>query len=177
MCQFSGTAGYFQRLGLLSEDVDASDEETEINILLNMALERLAFLPYGYLVDKYRWDLYSGVADEKTMNCHWVKLRMDIQGPKIPFFVVNQSISLSKFPGVAPPNLRTEEDFDAGSKFHVAADVGYIRYFIAFIIQFQFYKVLCEVSGQYVKGAPDKPLHRCNFYGMFPTSIIICSYT
>ena len=48
----------------------------------------------------------------------------------------------------------------------MAADIGYIRYFIAFIIQFQFYKVLCEVSGQYVKGDPDKPLHRCNFYGM-----------
>ena len=76
----SGTAGYFQRVGLIGEEVDASDEETEINILLKMALERLAFLPYGYLVDKYRWDLFSGVADEKTMNCHWVKLRMDIQG-------------------------------------------------------------------------------------------------
>ena len=76
----SGTAGYFQRLGLLSEDVDATDEQTEINILFNMALERLAFIPYGYLVDKYRWDLYRGLADEETMNCHWVKLRMDIQG-------------------------------------------------------------------------------------------------
>ena len=70
------------------------------------------------------------------------------------------------FLGVAPPNVRTEEDFDAAAKYHVAADIGYIRYFIAFIIQFQFYKVLCEVSGQYVKGDPDKPLHRCNFYGM-----------
>ena len=76
----SGTAGYFQRLGLLSKEVDATDKETEINILMNMALNSLAFMPFGYLVDKYRWDLFSGVADEKSMNCHWVKLRMDIQG-------------------------------------------------------------------------------------------------
>ena len=75
-----GTAGYFQHLGLLSPDVDATDRETEINILMNMAMESLVFLPFGYLVDKYRWDLYSGVADESSMNCHWVKLRMDIQG-------------------------------------------------------------------------------------------------
>ena len=75
-----GTAGYFQHLGLLSKDVDAADQETEINILMNMAMESLVFLPFGYLVDKYRWDLYSGVADESSMNCHWVKLRRDIQG-------------------------------------------------------------------------------------------------
>ena len=75
-----GTAGYFQHLGLLSKDVDAADQETEINILMNMAIDSLVFLPFGYLVDKYRWDLYSGVADESSMNCHWVKLRMDIQG-------------------------------------------------------------------------------------------------
>jgi len=141
-----GTAGYFQRLGLLSNDVDATEKETEINMLFNMAMEKLVFLPFGYLVDKYRWDLFSGVADEKSMNCHWAKLRMDIQG-------------------VAPPNMRTEEDFDAGSKYHVAADAGYVRYFTAHIYEFQFYKALCEVSGQYVPGDPNKPLHRCNFYG------------
>ena len=75
-----GTAGYFQRLGLLSKDIDATEKETDINILFNMALSRLVFMPFGYLVDKYRWDLYSGWADESNMNCHWVKLRMDIQG-------------------------------------------------------------------------------------------------
>ena len=78
-------------MGLLSEEVDASDEETEINILLTMALERLAFLPYGYLVDKYRWDLYSGLADENSMNCHWVKLRMDIQGTTNNFVMNNNT--------------------------------------------------------------------------------------
>merc|ERR1711902_322546 len=59
-----GTATYFQRLGLLSADVDISDEETNINILFDMALERIAFLPFGYLVDKFRWDVYSGVTSK-----------------------------------------------------------------------------------------------------------------
>ncbi len=60
--------------------MDVKDHETNINILFQMALEKLVFMPFGYLVDKYRWDLYSGWADEYDMNCHWVKLRMDIQG-------------------------------------------------------------------------------------------------
>ena len=104
-----GTADYYQRLGLLSDDVDMGDKETNINILFRMALERLAFMPFGYLVDRYRWDLYSGWANEHEMNCHWVKLRSEIQGVK-------------------PPNVRNDDEhFDAGAKYHVAANVGYVR--------------------------------------------------
>jgi len=141
-----GTASYYQKLGLLSKDVDVADEETNINILFAMALQRLAFMPFGYLVDKYRWDLYSGWASEEEMNCHWVKLRSEIQGIK-------------------PPNMRSEEYFDAGSKYHVAASVGYVRYFTAFVYEFQFYRTLCLISKQYDPNDPLKPLHRCNFYG------------
>jgi len=141
-----GTATYFQKLGLLSPDLDISDEETNINILFDMALERIAFLPFGYLVDKYRWDVYSGVTSKENMNCHWWKLRSEIQG-------------------LQPPSQRNNEQFDAGAKYHVAADVGYVRYFTAFIYEFQFYRELCLASGKYVKGDPSKPLHQCNFYG------------
>ena len=142
-----GTADYYQRLGLLSNDVDMGDKETNINILFRMALERLAFMPFGYLVDRYRWDLYSGWADEHEMNCHWVKLRSEIQGVK-------------------PPNMRNDDEhFDAGSKYHVAGNVGYVRYFTAFIYEFQFYRTLCLISKQYDPNDPLKPLHRCNFYG------------
>jgi len=141
-----GTATYFQKLGLLGEDVDIADEQTNINILFDMALDRIAFLPWGYLVDKFRWDLYSGKTSLENMNCHWWKLRNEIQGIK-------------------PPSRRNHEQFDAGSKFHVAGDVGYVRYFTAFIYEFQFYRALCLESGQYVPGDPKKPLHRCNFYG------------
>merc|ERR1739838_1289875 len=119
-----GTSSYYQKLGLLSNDVDVADEETNINILFKMALSRLAFMPFGYLVDKYRCDLYSGVASKDDMNCHWVKLRSEIQG-------------------IQPPNLRLEEYFDAGAKFHVAGNVGYVRYFTAFVYEFQFYRELC----------------------------------
>merc|ERR1719419_643466 len=141
-----GTATYFQRLGLLGEDVDISDEETNINILFDMALERIAFLPFGYLVDKFRWDVYSGVTSKEDMNCHWWKLRNQIQG-------------------LEPPSKRSKDHFDAGAKYHVAGDVGYVRYFTAFIYEFQFYRAMCLQSGRYVPGDPKKPLHRCNFYG------------
>ena len=141
-----GTADYYQRLGLLSNEVDVADEETNINILFDNAMKRLAFMPFGYLVDKYRWDLYSGKADIENKNCHWVKLRSEIQG-------------------VQPPNVRNEEQFDAGSKFHIAGNVGYVRYFTAHIYEYQFYRTLCLVSKQYDPEDPLKPLHRCNFFG------------
>ena len=124
-----GTATYYQRLGLLDDDLDVSDEETNINILFDMALERIAFLPFGYLVDKFRWDVYSGVTSKENMNCHWWKLRNEIQG-------------------LAPPSTRTYKQFDAGAKYHVAGDVGYVRYFTAFIYEFQFYRQLCLESGE-----------------------------
>jgi len=141
-----GTAEYFQRLGLVGEEVDVADEETNINILFDMALERIAFLPFGYLVDKFRWDVYSGVTSKEEMNCHWWKLRNQIQG-------------------LEPPSKRSKDQFDPGAKYHVAGDVGYVRYFTAFIYEFQFYRAMCLQSGRYVPGDPKKPLHRCNFYG------------
>jgi len=141
-----GTATYFQRLGLLDENLDVNDEQTNINILFDMALERIAFLPFGYLVDKFRWDVYSGVTSRENMNCHWWKLRKEIQG-------------------LAPPSTRNNQQFDAGAKYHVAGDVGYVRYFTAFIYEFQFYRQLCLESGKYEPGNPKKPLHQCNFYG------------
>jgi len=141
-----GTATYFQKLGLLGEDVDIADEETNINILFDMALQKIAYLPFAYLVDKFRWDIYSGKTSLENMNCHWWKLRNEIQGMK-------------------PPSQRSHEQFDAGSKSHVATGSGYIKYFTALVYEFQFYQALCLESGQYVPGDPEKPLHRCNFYG------------
>ena len=111
-----------------------------------MALERIAFLPFGYLVDKFRWDVFAGVTTkveyliafdsltipnfiQDNMNCHWWKLRSEIQGLK-------------------PPSMRNNTQFDAGAKYHVAGDVGYVRYFTAFIYEFQFYRELCLASGR-----------------------------
>ena len=72
--------------------------------------------------------------------------------------------------GVSPPNLRDESLFDAGAKYHVAANVGYVRYFTAHIYEFQFYRALCLESGEYVPNDPAKPLHRCNFFGKLLSS-------
>jgi len=77
---FVGTASYYKRLGLIGDQVDIKDKETDINILFENALQRLAFMPFGYLIDKYRWDLLSGNTSLEDLNCHWVKLRSDIQG-------------------------------------------------------------------------------------------------
>jgi len=140
------TPNSYQRLGLLPMDVNIEDEETNINILLAKALDRIAFLPFGYLIDKFRWDVYAGVTSQENMNCHWWKLRHEIQG-------------------LEPPTKRSYKDFDAGSKYHVAADVPYVRYFTAFIYQFQFYRSMCLASGKYDPKDPKKPLHRCDFHG------------
>ena len=134
-----------------------------------MALNKLVFMPFGYLVDKYRWDLFSGWADKNDLNCHWVKQRIDIQGESMHIWIFNITINMncSTSLGVAPPNQRSEEDFDPGAKYHVAGNVRYVRYFTAHIYEFQFYRELCLVSGEYVPGDPSKPLHRCNFYGIY----------
>ncbi len=80
MFQYLGTASYYKHLGLIGDHVDINDKETDINILFENALQRLAFMPFGYLIDKYRWDLLSGNVPKDDLNCHWVKLRSDIQG-------------------------------------------------------------------------------------------------
>ena len=125
----AGSASYLQQLGLIDADVDILEKETNINILFDNALDSIAFLPFGYLVDKFRWDVYSGITSKQNMNCHWWKLKSKIQGIK-------------------PPSMRNNDQFDAGAKFHVAADVGYVRYFTARIYEFQFYREMCLVSGR-----------------------------
>ena len=120
--------GYYEQLGLLSPgEVDTQDEETNINLLFSLGLEEFVFLPWGYLVDRFRWDLYSGkvskarvlknkitivdINAQENMNCHWWKLRSEIQG-------------------IAPPSQRNNEQFDQGAKSHVAQDTNYVRYLL-----------------------------------------------
>ena len=86
------------------------------------------------------------MTSKEEMNCHWWKLRNQIQG-------------------LEPPSKRSKDHFDPGSKFHIAGDKDYVSYFTAYIYEFQFYRAMCLQSGRYVPGDPKKPLHRCNFYG------------
>lgn len=131
------TPSYLHEIGLLGEIPDAS---ADIGFLLNMALDRVASMPWTYLVDQWRWGISSGATGTDQMNASWWALREQYQG-------------------IAAPVARVEEDFDPGAKYHVPAMVEYTRYFIANILQFQFHRSMCEIAG--VEG----PLHRCSIYG------------
>jgi len=130
------TPEYLQKLGLLDKIPPA---EADIPLLLKQALEKVAFLPFGLLIDQWRWKVFSGEITPANYNKAWWDLRL-------------------KYQGVVPPVARSEVDFDPGAKFHVAGNVPYMRYFLAHIYQFQFYRALCREAGY--KG----PLNRCTFF-------------
>ena len=109
-------------------------------LLLRKALEKVAFLPFGLLVDRWRWGVFSGAIKPADYNKAWWDLR-------------------AKYQGIAPPVARSEADFDPGAKYHVAGNVPYARYFLAAVLQFQFYRAMCHEAGW------TGPLHRCTFYG------------
>ncbi|MBZ5665662.1 MAG: M2 family metallopeptidase [Acidobacteriia bacterium] len=131
------TPEYLHKVGLLENVPQASNDIPE---LLKQALDRVAFLPFGLMIDQWRWKVFSGEIAPADYNKSWWALRL-------------------KYQGVAPPVARSEADFDPGAKYHVAANVPYTRYFLAHILEFQFYRALCRESGY--KG----PLNRCTFYG------------
>ncbi len=137
MIALSITPEYLKQIGLVSTVPDASQD---IGLLMDQALDKLAFLPWGLLVDRWRWEVFSGAVPPEKYNEAWWALR-------------------EKYQGVRPPVARTADGFDAGAKYHVPAAVPYTRYFLAAILQVQFYKAACDQIGW--KG----PLHRCSFYG------------
>ncbi len=114
--------------------------EKDTGLLLRQAMDKVAFLPFGLLVDKWRWGVFSGKTPESQYNKSWTDLRLQYQG-------------------ITPPAPRSEANFDAGAKYHIPGNTPYTRYFLARILQFQFYKAACDIAGW--KGA----LHRCSFYG------------
>ena len=132
------TPGYYKQVGLLS--AVPTDEQALVDVQLKDALERIAFLPFGKLVDQWRWQVFSWKVAPKDYNAAWWKLRRDLQG-------------------VDAPIARTEADFDPGAKYHVPANVPYTRYFLARVLQFQFHRALCKAAGQ------TGPLHTCSIYG------------
>jgi peptidyl-dipeptidase A len=133
----SVTPEYLKEIGLISTVPPASGD---IDYLLQQALEKVAFLPFGLLIDKWRWEVFSGQVKPDEYNKAWWDLRL-------------------KYQGVAPPVARSEADFDPGAKYHVPGNVPYARYFLARIYQFQFQRGLCKIAGY------QGPLHRCSIYG------------
>ncbi|XP_071528879.1 angiotensin-converting enzyme-like [Panulirus ornatus] len=137
------TPKHLKQIGLL--DIPSVDKEVELNFLMKMALSKIGFVPFAYLIDLWRWQVFRGDIPESDWNCAWWKLRLQLQGVK-------------------PPVLRTEDDLDPPAKYHVAADVPYIRYYVAVVLQFQFHKALCLKAGEYDPLDPAKPLHNCDIY-------------
>ena len=133
----SVTPEYLKEIGLIDAVPPPS---ADIGILMRRALDKVAFLPFGLLIDKWRWGVFSGEIKPADYNKAWWELR-------------------EKYQGVAPPVERAAADFDPGAKYHVAANVPYARYFLAAVLQFQFHRALCQTAGY--KG----PLNRCSIYG------------
>jgi peptidyl-dipeptidase A len=132
----SVTPEYLKQIELIQAVPPASGD---IDYLLEQALAKVSFLPFGLTIDKWRWEVFSGQVKPGEYNKAWWDLRL-------------------KYSGVAPPVARTEADFDPGAKAHVPGNVPYMRYFLARILQFQFQRALCRQAG--ING----PLHRCSIY-------------
>ena len=132
----SVTPEYLVKIGLLDKAPDASGD---IGLLMNRALEKVAFLPFGLMIDQWRWKVFSGEIKPANYNASWWELKR-------------------KYQGVAPIAPRGESEFDPAAKYHVAANVPYTRYFLAHILQFQFHRALARASGC------TQPLHRCSVY-------------
>jgi peptidyl-dipeptidase A len=133
----SVTPEYLVKLGFIPKAPDASKD---LGLLMHRALEKVAFLPFGIMIDQWRWKVFSGEIPPDKYNQAWWELRQ-------------------KYQGVAPPVERTEMDFDPGAKYHVPANVPYTRYFLSFVLQFQFHRALAQAAG-----CPSTPLHRCSIY-------------
>ncbi|XP_026489175.2 angiotensin-converting enzyme-like isoform X1 [Vanessa tameamea] len=137
------TPKHLRVMGLLEDGPD--DLESNINQLYKMGLDKIVFLPFAYLLDLFRYGVFRGTTSVNDYNCHFWQLRETLQG-------------------VEPPATRTENDFDAAAKYHVSADVEYMRYYISYIIQFQFHRSLCQLAGEYVPGDSNKLLSNCDIY-------------
>ncbi|XP_037350441.1 angiotensin-converting enzyme-like protein Ace3 [Talpa occidentalis] len=123
--------------GLLSQQ--HQDPEEEVNFLMGIALEKIPFIPFAYLMDLFRWKVFDGSIHKGIYNQEWWNLRL-------------------KYQGLCPPVPRSEDDFDPGAKFHISASVPYLRYFLGLVLQFQIHEALCMASGHM------GPLHRCDIY-------------
>ena len=133
----SVTPDYLVKIGLLDKAPDASGD---IPLLMRMALEKLAFLPFGLVIDQWRWQVFNGQVTPDHYNQAWWDLR-------------------EKYQGIRPPSMRGEDFFDPGAKYHIPSNTPYARYFLSYVLQFQFHRALAKASGCTL------PVNRCSIYG------------
>ncbi|MAN74545.1 MAG: peptidyl-dipeptidase [Henriciella sp.] len=133
------TPSYLVDIGLITEE-QVPGEEADISLLMNTALDKIAFLPFALTVDSWRWDVLDGTTMPADYNEAWWDKRTHYQG-------------------IVPPGPRPADAFDPGAKYHIPGNTPYLRYFLSYIMQFQFHKAACEQAGW------EGPLHRCSIYG------------
>ena len=133
------TPDYLVKIGLL-DPAKVPGADKDLGLLLRQAMDKVAFLPFGLLIDKWRWGVFDGSIPQRQYEKGWNDLRLQYQG-------------------IVPPVPRDETKFDPGGKYHIPGNTPYTRYFLARVLQFQFYEAACRQAGW--KG----PLHRCSFYG------------
>jgi len=131
------TPTYLNQIGLLKT---VPGEAEDIPFLLKMALDKIAFMPFGLMVDRWRWDVFNGQTSPSEYNAAW-------------------TANMLKYQGLVPPGPRPENAFDPGAKYHIPGNTPYTRYFLAHIYQFQFHRAACKQAGW------TGPLHRCSIYG------------
>jgi peptidyl-dipeptidase A len=131
------TPEYLQTLGLI-DDLPPSSADT--GLLMKQALDKIAFLPFGLMMDQWRWKVLRGEVAPSEYNDVWWELR-------------------GRYQGIRPPSPRPATAFGPGAKYHIPANVPYLRYFLSFIMQFQFHEAACGMAGW------QGPLHRCSIYG------------
>ncbi|KAL4710785.1 hypothetical protein ACJJTC_009334 [Scirpophaga incertulas] len=130
-------------MGLLEDT--SEDEQSTINQLYKMGLDKIVFLPFAYMLDLFRYSVFRGITSPRDYNCHFWQLRESLQG-------------------VEPPAPRSEDNFDPAAKYHVSADVEYMRYYVSYIVQFQFHRALCQLADQFSPGDTNKLLYNCDIY-------------
>ncbi|CAM3794387.1 M2 family metallopeptidase [Litorimonas haliclonae] len=139
MVALSITPEYLVKIGLLDES-EVPGEDADLALLMRQAMDKVAFVPFGLMVDQWRWKVFSGELTPANYNEGWWELREEYQGVK-------------------PPAPRPADAFDPGAKYHIPGNTPYMRYFLAHILQFQFHKAACDAVGF------EGPLHRCSVYG------------
>ena len=139
MIALSITPEYLVEIGLLDAD-KVPGEDADLALLMRQAMDKVAFLPFGLMVDQWRWNVFNGTYSPSEYNSGWWELR-------------------EKYQGLRAPSERPADAFDPGAKYHIPGNTPYMRYFLAHILQFQFHKAACDQAGF------EGPLHRCSVYG------------
>jgi peptidyl-dipeptidase A len=133
------TPEYLAQIGLLQRNrIPPASADT--SLLMEQALSKIAFLPFALTMDQWRWQVFDGRTTPAEYNDDWWALRLRNQG-------------------IAPPASRPADAFDPGAKYHIPNNVPYLRYFLSYVLQFQFYEAACRQAGW------EGPLHRCTVYG------------